>query len=406
MRYVKLDVEMKWKILISVVLIVLVVGTGIGVYLLNQRNVKEMVDRGERVNILVLGLDHIEGASARRSDTMMLASIDPESGAASLISIPRDLYLKYPDGNFRRVNAAYPIDGAKLATKLASNFLGVPINFHMVVDYEGFKEIVDLLGGVRITVEERLQYTDEAGNLDIDIEPGTQTLNGEEAMGYVRYRGNQSDLQRINRQQKFLKALLQGGVTVEGWSQVKSLINTGRKYMKTNLSLMDMYDLGKTLQNLSMDDFDMATISGKPARVDNKAVLLPQIVETRTLVAQKINDLSLTGKADANVYVLNGEGAAFLARNTRDKLVNLGFSVTGTDNADRFDYETSYLVSLNEDGKELSEVLTRELDFELKRVHVDDFQDTMRALEGAGVNLPDETNLLLIMGKGSTGFVS
>lgn len=406
MRYVKLDAEMKWKITISVVLVILVVGSGIGIYVLNQRNVNDLVEQGEKVNLLVLGIDHIEGAEARRSDTMMVASIDPENNRASLISIPRDLYLRYPDGNFRRVNAAYAIDGAGLAAKMVSNFLGVPIDFHLVVDYEGFKEIVDLMGGVDITVDERLEYTDEAAGLNIDIEAGEQTLDGNEAMGYVRYRADQSDLQRISRQQKFLKALLQGGVQMEGWSQVKNLIDTGRKYTKTNLSLMDMYDLGRTVQSLGMEDFEMSTLSGKPERVDNKSVLLPRIVETRRVVAQEINGLSIQSKADAGVYVLNGEGANYLARNAADKLTGLGFTVTGTDNAERFDYEKSYLVTLNEEGEEMAESVSQELDFDLETVREDDFEDTMTALEGAGVSLPDGTNLLLIMGEGSTDFVS
>ena len=405
-RYVKRDVKMKWKIFISVLLVVLIVGSGIGIYLLNQRNVNELVKKGERINLLVLGIDHIEGAQARRSDTMMLVSIDTASNKASLISIPRDLYLKYPSGRFWRVNAAYAIDGPKLATKMVSSFLGLPINFYLVVDYEGFKEIVDLMGGVKITVERSLEYTDKAGNLNIDIEAGTQTLSGEEAMGYVRYRGNQSDLQRINRQQKFLRALLQGGVTVEGWSQIKSIIDTGRKYAKTNLSLMDMYDLGRTVKSLGMEDFEMVTLSGKPARVDNKAVLLPRIVETRKVVAEEIHGVTVASNADIEVYVLNGEGGNYLARNTAERLTALGFSVTGTDNADRFDYETSYLVSLDEAGGELADRLARELNFDLEIVQAENFQNNMQSLKASGVNPPESTNLLLIMGEGSTGFVS
>lgn len=397
---------MKWKITISVVLVVLIVGSGIGIYLLNQRDVNELVKKGERINLLVLGIDHIEGAEARRSDTMMLASIDTAQGEASLISIPRDLLLKYPDGKFRRVNAAYAIDGAELARKMASDFLGVPMKFYLVLDYEGFKEIVDLMGGVELTVEERLEYTDEAGDLDIDIDPGTQTLNGEEAMGYVRYRGGQSDLQRINRQQKFLRALLQGGVNLEGWSQIKDVINTGRKYANTNLSLMDMYDLGRTLKDLGTEDFNMVTLSGKPERVENKSVLLPRIVETRKVVAQEINGVNMVGSADAKIYVLNGEGSNFLARKSEDRLMNLGFSVTGTDNADRFDYETSYLVTLNDEGEQMADSVAQELDFDLEVVNSENFQETMTSLEGAGVDPPSETNLLLIMGEGSPDFVS
>ncbi|MBS3813180.1 LCP family protein, partial [Candidatus Bipolaricaulota bacterium] len=332
---------MKWKIAVATVLVILIVGSGVGIYLINQRNVNDLVERGERVNLLVLGLDYIEGATARRSDTMMLVSIDPEANEASLISIPRDLYVKYPEGKFRRVNAAYAIDGADLAVDMVSDFLGVPINFHLVIDYQGFKEIVDLIDGVEITVEERLQYTDEAAGLNIDIEPGTQVLTGEEALGYMRYRGNQSDLQRISRQQKFLQALLQSGIQLKGWSQIKGLIDTGRKYTKTNLSLMDMYDLAKTVKDLEMEDFNMKTLPGVPARIDNKSVLLPEIVETRRVIASEINGLGLFGNSDVNPYILNGEGSNYLARMTADKLGSEGFAVTGTDNANRFDYDTS-----------------------------------------------------------------
>ncbi len=397
---------MKWKITISVVLIVLLIGSGIGIYLYNQRDVNELVKKGERINLLVLGIDHIEGAQARRSDTMMLASIDTAQQEASLISIPRDIFLKYPDEQFRRVNAAYAIDGPELAREIASNFLGVPINFYLVLDYEGFREIVDLMGGVEITVEERLEYTDEAAGLNIDIDPGTQVLDGQDAMGYVRYRGDQSDLQRINRQQKFLRALLKGGVNLEGWSQIKDVINTGRNYAKTNLSLMDMYDLGRTLKDLETEDFDMITLSGKPARVQNKSVLLPRIVETRKVVAQEVNGINMVSNADAKIYVLNGEGSNFLARNTADRLTSLGFSVTGTDNADRFDYETSYLVTLNDEGEEMADLVAQELDFNLEIVSSEDFQETMASLEGAGIDPPPETNLILIMGEGSPSFVS
>lgn len=373
---------------------------------LDAKSHLELVKENEGVNLLVLALDQGEGVRAKRSDTMMVATINPETNQASFISIPRDLYLKYPDGKFRRVDAAYRIGSAKLATEMVSNFFGIPIDSHLVVDYEGLKEIVDLMGGVQLTVKKRLQYTDEVSELEVDIKPGTQTLSGEEAIDYLRYRGNQSNFQRIDRQQKLLEALLQEVVTVENWSQLKSLIDKGYKFMKTNLSLKDMYNLGKTLWGLGMDDFDMATIPGKPARVHNKDVLLPRIVEARRIIARKISGLQRVRKADAKVYILNGEGTAFLARSTSDRLTKMGFSVTGTNNADRFNYKTSYLVTLNDKADELAELLNSELYFNLEIVREENFQDTMADLEEAGLSLPDGTNLLLIMGEGSPSFVS
>ncbi len=392
--------------MIAAVLVILIVGSGVGIYLINQRNVNELVERGERVNLLVLGLDYIEGATARRSDTMMLVSIDPEANEASLISIPRDLYMKYPEGKFRRVNAAYAIDGANLAVDMVSDFLGVPINFYLVIDYQGFKEIVDLVGGVEITVDERLQYTDEAAGLNIDIEPGTQVLTGEEALGYMRYRGNQSDLQRISRQQKFLRALLQSGIQLKGWSQIKGLIDTGRKYTKTNLSLMDMYDLAKTVKDLGMEDFNMKTLPGEPARVDNKSVLLPEVVETRRVVASEINGLGLFSNSDVSPYILNGEGSNYLARMTADELRNEGFAVTGTDNADRFDYEPSFIVTLKDDATKAAEMMKEKLPYQVEIVSESEFQDNLTAIKESGVNIPPEANLLLVLGKGSPSFVT
>lgn len=155
-----------------------------------------------------------------------------------------------------------------------------------------------------------------------------------------------------------------------------------------------------------MDDFTMKALPGRPARVDNKSVLLPMVVETRRVIAKEINGMGLTGGSDVKPYILNGEGSNYLARMTANKLNEVGFSVEGTDNADRFDYSTSYLVTLKSDAQKAANMLAGKLNFDLNIVSSENFQDKLAAIKAAGVNIPESANLLLILGKGSPSFVS
>ncbi|MFP4588984.1 MAG: LCP family protein [Candidatus Acetothermia bacterium] len=180
---------MKWKIITGILVAVLVLGIAVSLYFVNRRNVEKVTEEGERVNLLAMGLDQVEGTS--RSDTIMLVSISPNPHEVQVFSVPRDLYVKYPDGESRRINAAYPIGGGELARDLISDLTGVEIPFHLILDYEGFKELIDMIGGIELEVEERLEYEDTAASppLEIDISSGQQVLDGEEALGYIRYRG-------------------------------------------------------------------------------------------------------------------------------------------------------------------------------------------------------------------------
>lgn len=396
---------MKWKILTGVVTVIVVLGVVVSLYLVNERNVNKIVEQGERANILFMGLDYVQGTS--RSDTMMLASVGPNIDGVKLISIPRDMYCKYPNGDFRRVNAAYPIGGADLARRVVSDLLGVEIPFYAALDYQGFKKLVNLIGGVELTVERRLKYTDTAATppLNIDISPGRQVLKGDQALGYIRYRAGGSDLQRIDRQQKFLEALLKQGLQFRSWTELKDLIGTAREYMKTNLSLVDLYDLGKMVRGVSVDDLYTVTLPGKGARVGDKAVLQPQIVGIRRIVAEQFRGVDLLGKSDISVLVLNGEGSAWLAHNISNQLKRMGFKVVGADNADRFNYDNTYIVNLADNGKKAN-MLYNSLEIPRKVVSDEEFSNQVQTIKQSGVTVPGQTDLIVILGKGSKKLVS
>jgi LCP family protein required for cell wall assembly len=165
----------------------------------------------EPVNILVLGSDRRKGIAGDRgrSDSIMLIRIDPRTKSISMLSIPRDLRVEIPGWGTDRINAAYSDGGAALSVKTFKTLTGLPVNHFIDINFIGFIDIVDYLGGVYIDVD-RQYYNNTAvtGYSSINLPAGYQRLNGHNALSFVRYRHDQlGDWGRIVRQQMFLREL-------------------------------------------------------------------------------------------------------------------------------------------------------------------------------------------------------
>jgi LCP family protein required for cell wall assembly len=174
---------------------------------------------GHAAIALILGYDHRANWAAgipSRSDTMMLLRADPVTKTISMLSLPRDMLVPVIcpgrptfDG---RINSAYAECGAQGSVRTVEALTGLPINYLVTVNFHGFKEIVDNMGGVWLDVDRRY-FNDNAGvapgsgYATINLEPGYQKLDGSQALDYVRYRHTDSDLYRVARQQQFIKAL-------------------------------------------------------------------------------------------------------------------------------------------------------------------------------------------------------
>ena len=184
------------------------------------------VARGERVTILLVGVDFAPGRTTHLTDTMLVATLDPETGEGAMISIPRDLY-GVPLGDGRVYNAklnslmaaaaadrvTYPQGGPGTLKAAIGDLLGTRIHYFAAIDIEGLREVIDTLGGVTVTVERTLndpRYQDTlTGQRGLYIEAGEQHLNGYLALGYVRSRmsAGESDFTRAERQQQLLTAI-------------------------------------------------------------------------------------------------------------------------------------------------------------------------------------------------------
>jgi LCP family protein required for cell wall assembly len=202
----------------------------------------------ERVNILLLGGDSrgLKSNELPRSDSMMVASVDPVTKKAQLFSILRDTYVKIPGQGEDRINTAITYGGPNLAMKTVGDLLGIPIQYYVYTDFEGFIALVDAIGGIDLDVEKDMKYSDSEDDhiYDINLKKGYQHLDGKTALQYVRFRHDAtSDFTRTERQRKFLQAVAQKMQTTSSLIKMPKILSSIDPYIDTNLSVTTMVKL-------------------------------------------------------------------------------------------------------------------------------------------------------------------
>jgi LCP family protein required for cell wall assembly len=233
-------------------------------------------DGTSRVTLLIMGIDYrdwIVGEGAPRSDTMMLVSVDPVTFQASMLSIPRDLWVEIPGFTYNRINTAYmlgeaynlPGGGPGLAMKAVENLIGVPIQYYAVVDFYSFERLVDEIGGIDILVHEPMWISPIDGD-SIWVEAKPYRFNGAEALAYarVRYVGG-GDFGRAERQQQVILAIMD---RIVGADMLPTLINRApviyqevSSGVRTNLTLEQIISLAWLALKVPKDSIQSGVIS-------------------------------------------------------------------------------------------------------------------------------------------------
>lgn len=226
---------------------------------------------------LILGIDSRDGEAAR-SDTIMLAAIHPAKQTAYLISIPRDSYLNIPGRGYDKVNHAMAFGGPKLVKQSLEQFLGIQISRYVTVDFEGFRKVVDELGGVAIDVKKRMKYSDPSDDTFIDLQPGLQLLTGEQALDYARYRKSDlgkedSDYQRIERQQEIMEALASKGTSSEVLPKMHTLLSIMGEHVKMDLTEGEIASLLFSFSDPKDNLLKTDTLIGRDERIWHNGVL-------------------------------------------------------------------------------------------------------------------------------------
>jgi LCP family protein required for cell wall assembly len=243
-----------------------------------QRSLSDLWSNGFRynitrpVNILVMGIDRVPDVPADssaaldgRSDTMLLVQVNPEDNSINVLSIPRDTQVEIPGVGLTKINHANMLGGDSLAARVVSrNLNGVTIDRYVRVSTEAFRELVDLLGGVEVFVPHRMSYTDETQGLYIDLEQGWQTLDGDQAEQFARFRSDgNGDIGRVQRQQQLIRAMRDRITNPAVIPKIPQAIQLIQSYVDTNLSLEEMLSLANFGMNLEQDSFRMVMLPGR-----------------------------------------------------------------------------------------------------------------------------------------------
>ncbi|NMF83283.1 LCP family protein [Nodosilinea sp. P-1105] len=223
------------------------------------------------VNILVMGIDevldtpsHSDAVFAGRTDTLLLVRIDPDSQSLSVLSIPRDTRVQIPGHGTDKINQANAEGGAALAAQtIAYNLGDIPIDRYVRINTTAFREMVDLVGGIEVNVPKRMEYTDQTQQLYIDLYPGWQTLDGDQAEQFARYRNNTGDIGRVQRQQLLLRAFRERLTHPTVIPRLPQAVRVLQRYIDTNLTLEEMLALANFGLDIESNDLNMVMLPGR-----------------------------------------------------------------------------------------------------------------------------------------------
>jgi polyisoprenyl-teichoic acid--peptidoglycan teichoic acid transferase len=215
-----------------------------------------------RVTLLLLGTDQRDGENAPpRTDTIIVATLDPVAKTAGMISLPRDLWVNVPGYGNERINASFELGeaakrggGAELTRKTVEELLGVPIHHYALIGFAGFQKLVDEVGGVIVDVERPIkdnEYPDANYSLRrIFFQPGLQRLDGESALWYVRTRHADSDFGRARRQQQFLMGLRRQALQLNLLPKAPAILTALSDTIKTDLKPAEILGLARVAKDL------------------------------------------------------------------------------------------------------------------------------------------------------------
>jgi LCP family protein required for cell wall assembly len=241
-----------------------------------------------QLTVLVLGVDRRPLGSAvpqvvgSRSDTIMLVRVVPGTGRVKLLSIPRDLLVEVEPGVEDRINAAYSYGGVEQARRVVQGYTGIPIDRYAIVDFEGFSEVVNAMGGVEVEVEGELPPKH-------GIEEGLQSLSGEQALFYARWRGTTGgDLDRIEHQQQLVAALRSKALEWDTVTKLPQIMKLMDENVETNLGYGEALSLGRILlehgRNAQMTSDQL---EGTPYTLPSGAqVLIPEEAANEALIEE------------------------------------------------------------------------------------------------------------------------
>jgi LCP family protein required for cell wall assembly len=313
------------------------------------------------VDILIIGSDRrvSQPDVGARSDTLIVVRLDPTTKTISMLSVPRDLLVTIPGYGQNKINAAYSFGGARLAVQTVRQVLGVPINHFVDIDFGGFKQVVDKLGGAYLMIDTRY-YNNTATDdwASIDIEPGYQLLDGAQTLSFVRFRHDQNgDFTRIVRQQMFLRDMKQeiaASANLTDFPRLLSVATTMSHYVVSDIdSLSKLYSLVSLVTQTETTHIYETHIDGSTPTINGVDYVTATSQQIDAAVQQFLHPVgapaepqprpttSQLPRAAVRVSVLNGSGVSGVAGSVASQLTASGYRAADGGNAASFAFTTT-----------------------------------------------------------------
>lgn len=306
---------------------------------------QDVIKVEEPINVLLLGMDigdtnDVGNKDIKRTDTIILANFDPITKKAKLVSIPRDTRVKI-GGKSQKINAAYPIGGEKLVKDIVSNMLDVKVNYVVKVDYEGFRGIIDAIGGVDMYIEQDMNYDDPGQDLHIHFNEGeTVHLDGQKAEEFFRWRKNNDgtglangDIDRIKNQQKLMNAVIDKVLSFSMITKIDNIADVLNENIETDLPLDVTVAYGLKALETDSSNIQMVTLPGEGKYIGDVSYYIPDEKATKELKSE-LNSSDLSGRKniipslareELSIKVLNCTKINGLAGNVQKQLSENGY---------------------------------------------------------------------------------
>lgn len=329
-----------------------------------DRDVTEVLDAatGNSLTFLIVGSDSREGLDdltnfgsfgGARGDVIILVRVDGSTSAMQMLSIPRDLWVSIPGHGENRINAAYAFGGSRLMVETIKQNLDVEINHYVEIDFVGFQGLVDALGGIQLA----FPYPARDSKSGLQVDGGTQTLDGKMALAYARSRSYQeyrdgswvsvdaNDFGRSARQQEVIRAIMGKLRSPSSITEAGDVARTMSRYVTidSRLAGSSVASLAWDLRGILGGNVQGTTLPATGRSVNGASVLVPKEPEASQVLANFRAGRAFESQP-TRVQVLNGNGVAGAASDMSGVLEEKGFQVVAIGDAERKDYAATLVI--------------------------------------------------------------
>ncbi|MGL4570020.1 MAG: LCP family protein [Clostridium sp.] len=307
------------------------------------------VPMDQTVNILLLGMDvgnidNPSDESQKRTDTMMVINYNPTTKKVKMISIPRDTLITINGRNWK-MNAAYPIGGDQRVITEVQELLNIKINYLAKINYEGFRDFIDAIGGVDMKIENNMDYTDKSQNLRIKFNKGEVAhLDGKKAEEFFRWRKNNDgtglpngDIDRIKNQHAFLEQVVKKCTSPAIVFRIPKILESVEKNVETNMKGKTMFKYALRAALIKPSNVSMETIKGSAKMIDGQSYFIFNKAENDALLRslhESSDSTKSMSQSDVRIQILNGTKISGLAATYQIQLKQLGYTNVDVGNTD------------------------------------------------------------------------